>query len=122
MRGVSAIPTRERRDPCPPRGRERGAAPRHVAVDLSPRAVERIAAQVVQLLNERGAQGEPALLSAGELAHRLRVERPWIYRHRQLLGGLRIGVGPKAPWRFDYQTAVEALRRQQTIGQKGGDL
>jgi hypothetical protein len=83
--------------------------------------VEKIAAQVVQLLDARAAQSESELLSAGELARRLRVERPWVYRHRELLGGLRIGVGPKAPWRFEYRTAVEALRRRQPeLDENGG--
>ena len=122
MHALSTIATGERRDLCPSRRRGRGAAARHVAVNLSPQAVERIAIQVVQLLRETEAQGEPDLLSAGELARRLRVERPWVYRHRELLGGLRIGVGPKAPWRFDYLTAVEALRRQQATQRNGGGL
>lgn len=122
MRALSTIPIRTRRDLCPPRGRGRGAAAPRVAVDLSPPAVERIAARVAQLLGEREAQGEPKLISAGELAQRLRVERPWVYRHRQLLGGLRIGVGPKAPWRFDYQKAVEALRRHQAEQQTNGGV
>ena len=92
MRVLSTIPTGGRRDLCPPRRRGRGAPARHVAVDLSPQAVERIAIRVAQLLGEpRHEQQEPELLSAGELARRLRVERPWVYRHRELLGGLRIG-------------------------------
>ena len=103
MRELSATPTRTTR--------ERAAAPRQVVVDLTPQAIEQIAGRVAQLLPE--PQGQTELLSAGELARRLRVERPWVYRHRELLGGLRIGAGPKAPWRFDYQQAVEALRRQQ---------
>jgi hypothetical protein len=82
-----------------------------IAVDLTPQAVEQVAVRVAQLLRER--QGAPQLLSAGELARELRVERPWVYRHRELLGGLRIGSGPKAQWRFERQTAIEALRRHQ---------
>ena len=120
MHPLSTIATGERRDLCPPRRRGRGAAPHYVAVDLSPQAVERIAIQVVRLLGEREAQEGPQLLSAGELARRLRVERPWVYRHRELLGGLRIGTGPKAPWRFDYEMAVEALRRQQATQRNDG--
>jgi hypothetical protein len=95
------------------------ASPR-VAVDLSPQAVERVAARVAELLGEGEAQDGPELICAGELARRLRVERPWVYRHRELLGGLRIGAGPKAPWRFEYRVAVEALRRQATQRGSGG--
>jgi hypothetical protein len=97
------------------------ASPR-VAVDLSPQAVEQVAARVRALLAEREAQGEPELICAGELARRLRVERPWVYRHRELLGGLRIGSGPKAPWRFEYRAAVEALRREQATQRNGEGL
>jgi len=121
MRGVSTIPRQAARGRCPAPGRRRGAVARHVAVDLSTRDVERIATQVAQLLREREAQGEPELLSAGELARRLRVKRPWVYRNRHLLGGVRIGAGPKAPWRFDYQVAVEALRGLQAEPSRAGD-
>ena len=117
MRALSTITTRTQRGAYRPRGR--GVASPRVAVDLSPRAVELVAARVAALLGEREAQGEPELICAGELARRLRVERPWVYRHRELLGGLRIGSGPKAPWRFDYEKAVEALRELQTT-QSGG--
>jgi hypothetical protein len=86
-------------------------APHPVSVDLSPAAVEHVAARVAQLL-AKGQDAKPSeVLTAGELALRLRVERPWVYRHRRLLGGFRLGSGPKAQWRFDYETAVERLRR-----------
>ena len=93
------------RDTCPARPprrlvttRPRGlaATPRRIAVDLTPQAVEQVAQRVAQLLGDR-AQRQPDLITAGELARRLRVERPWIYKHRHLLGGQRIGDGPKAP-------------------------
>lgn len=88
-------------------------APRRVEVDLSPKAMERIAAKVAQLLAESEHHGAPKLISAGELALRLGVERPWVYRHRHLLGGIRMGAGPKAPWRFEYGKAVAALQNCQ---------
>ena len=109
MRGVSAIPTRTAREHCSPRRRGLEARARGVAMDLTPQAVEQIAARVVVLLGEREPEGEPKLISAGELALRLGVERPWVYRHRHLLGGIRMGAGPKAPWRFDYVAAIEAM-------------
>jgi hypothetical protein len=80
-------------------------------VSLSPQAVEQIATRVAAHLRERKPVQQPELISAGELARRLRVERPWVYRHRELLGGIRIGTGPKAPWRFDFEKAIEALQR-----------
>ncbi len=97
----------------------RQARARGVAVDLTPQAVDRVAARLAQLLSERERRS-PELLSAGELARRLRVERPWVYRHREALGGMRIGAGPKAPWRFEYEKAVEALRElQEEEGREG---
>jgi hypothetical protein len=90
------------------------AAPRRIAVDLSAETIERVAVRVAQLL--RQGLTEPAqspaparLITAGELARHLRVERPWVYRHRHLLGGRRIGAGPRAPWRFELETATKAL-------------
>jgi len=112
-------PTRTPRDSCPTRPRRslattrpRGlaATTRRIAVDLTPQAVEQVAQRVAQLLGDR-APRQPDLITAGELARRLRVERPWIYKHRHLLGGQRIGDGPKAPWRFDLETARQALAR-----------
>lgn len=111
MRALSTSPSVERRRCLPQR---RGLAmTQRVTVDLTPQAVEQIADEVAKRLQNRNQGKGPELLSAGELAHRLRVERPWIYRHRHLLGGIRIGAGPKAPWRFDYEKAVEALQRQR---------
>jgi hypothetical protein len=111
MRELRTIRTRTARERCELRGRGLAARAHAVTVDLTPQAVEQVAARVAQLLRER--QGAPQLLSAGELARELRVERPWVYRHRELLGGLRIGSGPKAQWRFERQAAIEALRRHQ---------
>ncbi len=121
MRGLSTIPTPTGRERCSPRRRGLGARPRGVAMDLTPQAVEQVAARVVQLLGDREPQRAPVQMTAGELAHELRVERPWVYRHGHLLGGWRIGDGPKAQWRFEYEKAVEALRRLQVAeGARGG--
>jgi len=89
-------------------------------MDLTPQAVEQVAARVVALLQDRGLERAPEQMTAGELAHELRVERPWVYRHGHQLGGWRIGDGPKARWRFDRQTAIEARRRQQVEQQANG--
>ncbi len=83
MRELSAI-SRERSAGAllASRARARGEAHRRVAVDLTPQAVERSPPGSCSCCARREAQGEPELLSAGELARRLRVERPWVYRHR----------------------------------------
>jgi hypothetical protein len=89
--------------------------PRRIAVDLTPQAVEQIAGRVAQLLapQQQRTKETERLISAGELALHLGVTRAWIYKHRHLLGGHRIGGGPKAQWRFDRQTAMQALERHQ---------
>jgi hypothetical protein len=120
------IPTRttHQRRPGHPRGL--GAMPRRVvAVDLTPQAIEQVAGRVVGLLHGQQQQQqreEQQLISAGELALYLGVTRPWIYKHRHLLGGQRIGQGPKAPWRFDRQTALQALEHHQAARREDGDL
>jgi hypothetical protein len=111
---------RPARNPCPPHQRGLAATGHRVAVDLTPRAVEQVACRVAQLLGHQQQQRtEPRLLSAGELALCLGVARPWIYKHRRLLGGRRIGEGPKAPWRFDRLTALQALERHTAGGDTG---
>ena len=114
MRALNTIRARAPRDTCPTRRRGLGAITRRVTVDLTPQAVEQVAQRVAQLVQHKHLQGQPELITAGELARRLRVQRPWVYKHRHLLGGQRIGDGPKAPWRFDLETATQALERHTT--------
>jgi hypothetical protein len=113
-------PTRRARERCSARGRGLGAAPRRLAVDLTPQAVEQVAIRVAQLLAERGAQAEPELIGAGELARKLKVERPWVYRHWRELGGFRLGEGPRAPLRFELAQAVARMRRLRSEDREGG--
>jgi hypothetical protein len=139
MRALNTYEARLPRDDCPsrrpglrsrargaqfdrmPRRRDLGAMPRRVEVDLTADAVEQIANRVVSLLREEPPLPGPRPLTAGELAYYLGVDRAWIYRHRHMLGGERIGDGPKAPWRFDLETAKAALARHRAarIGESG---
>ena len=101
-----------------------GSARRRIAVELTPQAIEGIAVRVASLLREAqpGAVAEPPrLITAGELAHQLRVQRPWVYRHRELLGGRRIGTGPRAPWRFELDAATRALERLRMAEDAGAE-
>jgi hypothetical protein len=121
MHTPSAGPTTVARNLRPRRG-GLSAMARRVAVDLTPQAVEQVASRVAQLLGHQQQRQEPQLISAGELALYLGVARPWIYKHRHLLGGRRIGEGPKARWRFDRHTALQALERHQTAQHTNGGL
>ena len=105
-------------------GTQAGARPR-IAVELTPQAIEGIAVRVAALLREAqpdAVPDRPRLITAGELAYQLRVQRPWVYRHRELLGGRRIGSGPRAPWRFDLDTATKALERLRVANGTGTDV
>lgn len=113
MRGLATTLRAPGGQGCVSARRGLAAAPRRVEVELTPQAVTRIAAQVAQLLESREEGSDKKLISAGELALRLGVERPWIYRHRHLLGGIRMGAGPKARWRFDFEEAISSLRHAQ---------
>lgn len=103
---------------------EQSPKTRRIAVELAPQTIEQIAARVAALLRSEQPDtngGLPRLITAGELAHQLRVQRPWVYRHRSLLGGRRIGAGPRAPWRFELDTATKALELRRNAQNPGGD-
>jgi hypothetical protein len=93
---------------------------RHVAVDLTPQAVEQVATRVAQLLHrqqedrERQRVSEPVgMFTVSQLAQHLHLNRAWVYEHADELGAIRLGDGPKARLRFDLHTAKTALGRQQ---------
>jgi len=121
MHAVSAIPTRPTQDLCPPRRRGLGAIARQAAVDLTPQAVEQVAGRVVQLLhraqqNQQQAQtGEPVgMVTVAQFAAYYKLNPAWVYEHADELGATRIGSGPKARIRLDFQTAKAALAQHQT--------
>jgi hypothetical protein len=125
MTRLNTIRIRATRESCRTPRPVRYAAPRRIAVDLTPQAVEQVAGRVAQLLGhqqQQQAEQTERLISAGELALRLGVARPWVYKHRHLLGGHRIGDGPKAQWRFDLRAAIEALERHQAAQRTDGGL
>jgi len=49
------------------------------------------------------------LVTAAELAAELGVARGFVYEHRDELGAIRLGTGPKAPLRFDVESAKRAM-------------
>jgi hypothetical protein len=99
--------------------RRRLAAARHIAVELTPQAVEQIATRVAQLLRHQqpppdtSAAATPAWMTAKELAAHLKLNPAWIYEHADELGAIRTGTGPKARIRFDLHTATQALKTHQ---------
>lgn len=121
MRGPNRIRSRPARDLCPTRRRGLSAVSRTVEVALTTDTIEQIANHVAYLLRTELQRDERGPMTAGQLAHHLGVDRPWIYRHRHLLDGERLGDGPKAEWRFDLDRAKAALaaHRAAQIGEGG---
>jgi hypothetical protein len=86
--------------------------------------VRAIAEAVVDVLQERGlvvvaaTPATPAVLTAAEVADMLGVHRNWVYGHNVALGGVPLGPGGGAPWRFTL-AAVEAWitdQRRRSLG------
>jgi hypothetical protein len=76
-------------------------------VPVDDASIEAIARRVAELI---AGAGERRLVTAGELAERLGVERSWVYANARRLGGVRLGDGPRAQLRFDVDLALSALR------------
>jgi hypothetical protein len=115
-----------------------GMVVRVSAIDVMPALSDRdvllvdaVALRVVELLDERALRPrEPhdQLVDAQGLADALGVARSFVYRHSGMLGAVRLGDGPRAPVRFDIETAREAIscwhsRRSpdQTADKHGGN-
>lgn len=69
-----------------------------LTLDLTP-------AQVADLRAQLEVPGGGDYLSADQLAKRLGVSRETVYRRAKELGGLKVGAGPKACWRFPANAA-----------------
>lgn len=120
MHAVSAIPTRPARNLCPPRRRGLGAVAREVTVGLTSQTIEQIADRVVQRLqrqqhNQQQAQtGEPVgMVTVAQFAAYYKLNPAWVYEHADELSATRIGSGPKARIRLDFQIAKAALAQHQ---------
>lgn len=96
------------------------------AVDLLPpdaqQLVEAVARRVVELLDEREANGQRAshfdgLVDAAALAQILGVSRGYVYEHALELGGRRIGGGARPRLRFDVERARERWTARDTSKQ-----
>jgi hypothetical protein len=76
---------------------------------LDPDDVEQIAASVARRLTDRlDPDGGRRYVDAAKLAWLLGIERDWIYRHADELGGVRLG-GPRGRLRFDLHALSDRL-------------
>lgn len=76
---------------------------------LDPDDIEQIAASVARRLTDRlDPDDGRRYVDAAKLARLLDVERDWIYRHADQLGGVRLD-GPRGRLRFDLKALRERL-------------
>lgn len=78
---------------------------------MHPEDLERLADLIADRLAERLSSSPPtaALVDVKALASLLGVSADFVYEHARELGGVKLGSGPRAPWRFDVQTARDAM-------------
>jgi hypothetical protein len=81
--------------------------------------VDAIATRLADLLAERSGT-DRRLVSAATLARQLELDARWVREHARELGGVQLGDGPKARWRFDPVEARNRLaaRRQEPSAQR----
>ena len=80
---------------------------------LDDASIEAIARRVAEMLGDGDSFQRVDLLTAGEVARRLKVERSWVYTHANELGAIRMGGGTRPRLRFELQTAAAALASLQ---------
>jgi hypothetical protein len=82
---------------------------------LDAASVEAVARRVVELMHREGASPSVRrLVDAATLAAELGVERSWVYTHRDELGAVHLGTGPKPRLRFDVEAARTMLARSMS--------
>jgi hypothetical protein len=85
-------------------------------------SIDAIALRVVELMRTGEATSvNRRLVDATTLATELGVTRSWVYEHRDELGAVRLGAGPKPRLRFDIETASQALERNDRSGVRPSD-
>ena len=75
--------------------------------------LEALARRVAQLICDGDPPGA-GLMTAGQVATKLGVDRSWVYAHASELGVVRLGNGPRPRLRFD-----PALIAQRMVGRSG---
>jgi hypothetical protein len=80
---------------------------------LAPESIDALAVRLAEILGG-GSEPPPAaddegMISAAKVAELWEVRRPWVYQHRDELGGVALGKGPRPRLRFDPKTVAERL-------------
>ncbi len=89
---------------------------------MSPEFIDAVARRMMEL-GVSVTVAEPAshadLLTVAEVARRLNVSPQWVYAHKQDLGAIRLGDGPKARLRFDAPAVLAELSRRNGAAGSG---
>jgi len=79
---------------------------------LAPESIEALAVRLAELIGG-GPTTEPVpdkdMISAAEVSWRWGVSRRWVYAHREKLGAVPIGDGPRPRLRFDPRVVAARL-------------
>jgi hypothetical protein len=76
-------------------------------VTLDPADIEAIARRTVELLIEAKAVETSELVDAATVGKQLGLSAERVRRKGHELGGVKIGDGPHARWRFDLQATLQ---------------
>lgn len=77
--------------------------------------IDRIADAVVERLRESDPPARNRSLTVAEVAAEYGVSPDTVYANAVRWGGVKMGVGPKARWRFDSERVEAALRGDQPL-------
>jgi hypothetical protein len=69
-----------------------------------------------------GADRARSMVDAATLAAELGLTRQTVYQHAAELGGVRVGSGERARWRFDLEAAKAAMGRLASKRSQAPDL
>jgi hypothetical protein len=79
---------------------------------LSPESIEALAVRLAEILSEPDQPSdtdEDGMISAARVADLWEVRRRWVYEHRDDLGAVELGKGPRPRLRFDPEVVAERL-------------
>lgn len=89
---------------------------------LAPESIEALAVRLAELLKGGGLLDEDEIIPASEVSRRWGVQRRWVYEHREELGAIELGDGPRPRLRFDTKVLVRRLGPPDREGRARSDL
>jgi hypothetical protein len=88
---------------------------------LAPESIEALAVRLAELLKGGGLLDEDEIIPASEVSRRWGVQRRWVYEHREELGAIELGDGPRPRLRFDMKVLVRRLGPPGCEGRERSD-